>query len=53
VENKTTFSAARGTALFTNSFFFSVVSLLVTILVGRGYDVQKDERRIRAEIARI
>lgn len=29
--------------LFTNSFFFSVLSLALTIFVGRGYDTQKRE----------
>jgi hypothetical protein len=30
--------------LFTNSFFFSVVSLALTIWLGRGYDLQKAEQ---------
>ncbi|MFN2227261.1 MAG: hypothetical protein ACK2UY_13155 [Anaerolineae bacterium] len=34
--------------LFTNSFFFSVVSLAVTIWVGRGHDLQSREPRAAA-----
>jgi hypothetical protein len=30
--------------LFTNSFFFSVVSLLLTILTGAAYDIEKSEQ---------
>jgi hypothetical protein len=33
-------------AMFTNSFFFSVVSLLLTIFVGRVYDLQRREERV-------
>ena len=34
--------------LFTNSFFFSIPSLLLTILFGRAYDVQRSEQSIAA-----
>ena len=29
--------------LFTNSFFFSVLSVLLTIFIGRAYDIQRNE----------
>ncbi len=32
--------------LFTNSFFFSILSLALTIFVGRVHDVQKHEQRM-------
>jgi len=34
--------------LFTNSFFFSVVSLSLTIAIGRAYDAQKGTQRVAA-----
>ena len=34
--------------LFVNSFFFSIISLLLTIFIGRAYDVQKSEQRVAA-----
>jgi hypothetical protein len=34
--------------LFVNSFFFSVLSLLLTIFIGRAYDIQKSEQSITA-----
>ena len=34
--------------LFTNSFFFSVVSLSLTMAIGRAYDAQKSTQRITA-----
>jgi hypothetical protein len=34
--------------LFTNSFFFSVLSLSLTISIGRAYDAQKGAQRIAA-----
>jgi len=34
--------------LFVQSFFFSVLSLLLTIFVGRAYDVQRSEQRVAA-----
>ena len=34
--------------LFTNSFFFSIPSLLLTIFTGRAYDVQRSEQGIGA-----
>jgi hypothetical protein len=30
--------------LFTNSFFFSVLSVLSTIFIGRAYDIQRSEQ---------
>ena len=30
--------------LFTNSFFFSVLSVLLTIFIGRAYDIQRNEQ---------
>jgi hypothetical protein len=30
--------------LFTNSFFFSVVSLLLTIVTGRAYDIERQKQ---------
>jgi len=35
--------------LCTNSFFFSVVSLLLTIVTGRAYDIQRREQTSRPE----
>jgi len=35
-------------SLFTNSFFFSILSLSLTILLGRAYDVQRREQSIAA-----
>jgi predicted membrane protein len=29
--------------MFTNSFFFSILSLLLMILTGRAYDTQRDQ----------
>jgi uncharacterized protein YacL len=29
--------------LFTNSFFFVVVSMLLMIFTGRAYDIQRDQ----------
>jgi hypothetical protein len=34
--------------LFVNSFFFSILSLLLTIFIGRAYDIQKSEQSITA-----
>jgi hypothetical protein len=34
--------------LFTNSFYFSVLSLIATILFGRVYDTQRSEQRAAA-----
>ena len=34
--------------LFTNSFFFSILSLLLTITIGRAYDAQKDAQAVAA-----
>ena len=34
--------------LFTNSFFFSILSLSLTIVIGRAYDVQKGAQRVAA-----
>ena len=34
--------------LFTNSFFFSIPSLLLTIFTGRAYDVQRSEQGVGA-----
>jgi hypothetical protein len=34
--------------LFLNGFFFSIISLLLTIFSGRAYDIQMSEQRITA-----
>ena len=34
--------------LFVNSFFFSVLSLLLTIFTGRAYDIRKSEQSVAA-----
>ena len=35
--------------LFVNSFFFSIVSLLLTVFAGRAYDIQKREQSMTAQ----
>jgi hypothetical protein len=34
--------------LFVNSFFFSILSLLLTVFIGRAYDIQKSEQSMAA-----
>jgi hypothetical protein len=37
------------TDLFVNSFFFSILSLLLTIFIGRAYDIQMSEQSVTAQ----
>jgi hypothetical protein len=32
-----------------NSFFFSILSLLLTIFIGRAYDIQMSEQSVTAQ----